>query len=51
MNLLVLIVQLIVLSEYIGSCTTPAGSDSPDKLADLNNGIQHQMVQLHREFV
>jgi hypothetical protein len=51
MNLLVLIVQLIVLSEDIRSWTAPAGSDSLDKHTNLNHCIRHQMVQLHPKFV
>jgi hypothetical protein len=50
MNLIVLIVQLIVLCEDIGGWTAPTGSDSPDKLTDLNDSIWHQMVQLHPKF-
>jgi hypothetical protein len=44
MNLLVLVVQLIVLSEDIGSWMTSTGSDQPDKPADLNDGIRRQVV-------
>jgi hypothetical protein len=50
MNLLVLIVQLIVLSEDIGSWTAPTGSGTLDKLTDLNDSIGHQMVQLQSKF-
>jgi hypothetical protein len=50
MNLLVLVVQLMVLSEEIDSWTASAGSDRPDKLVDLNDGIRRQMVQLNSEF-
>jgi hypothetical protein len=51
MNLLVLIMQLIVLSEYISSRTASARSDRPDKFVDLNGGIRHQMEQLNPKFV
>jgi hypothetical protein len=50
MNLLVLVVQLIMLCEDIGSRMASAGSDRPDKLTDLNDSIRRQMVQLHSEF-
>jgi hypothetical protein len=50
MNLLVLIVQLIVLSEDIGSWTAPIGNDTLDKLTDLNDSIGRQMVQLQLKF-
>jgi hypothetical protein len=39
LNLLILIVQLIVLSEDICIRTTPAGSNNPDKLTDLDDSI------------
>jgi hypothetical protein len=51
MNLLILIVQLIVLSEDSGSRMASVGSHSPDKLTNLNDSIWHQMVQLHSKFV
>jgi hypothetical protein len=50
MNLLVLIVHLIVLSEDIGSWTAPTGSDSPDKHTNMSDSIRRQMVQLHSKF-
>jgi hypothetical protein len=50
MNLFVLIVQLIMLSEDIHSRMTSVGSDRPDKLINLNNRIQCEMVQLHSKF-
>jgi hypothetical protein len=51
MNLLVLVVQLIVLSEDICSGPTPARSNYPDKLADLDDGIWRKLMQLHSEFM
>jgi hypothetical protein len=50
-NLLVLIMQLIMLSKDIGSWMVLVGSDSPDKFANLDDSIRHQMVQLHVKFV
>jgi hypothetical protein len=46
MNLLVLVMQLIVLSEDISSRMASARNDSLDKLVDLNNGIWRQVMQL-----
>jgi hypothetical protein len=40
MNFLVLVVQLIVMSEDIGSRTTSIRSNNPDELANLNDSIQ-----------
>jgi hypothetical protein len=51
MNLLILVVQLIVLCRDFGSWMTSTGSDRPNKLADLNDGIRCQMAQLNSEFV
>jgi hypothetical protein len=42
-------VQHIVLSEDICSRTASAGSNNLDKLADLDNSIRHQLMQLHLE--
>jgi hypothetical protein len=39
LNLLILIVQLVVLSEDICSRTTPIGSNNLDKLTDMDNII------------
>jgi hypothetical protein len=47
MNLLVLVVQLIVPSEDICNRLTPARSNSPDKFADLNNGIWCKLMQMY----
>jgi hypothetical protein len=44
MNLLVLIMQLVMLSEYINSPKAFAGCYSPNKHADLNNCIWHQVM-------
>jgi hypothetical protein len=41
LNLLILIVQLIVLSEDIYIWMTTTGSNSPDKLTDLHDSIRH----------
>jgi hypothetical protein len=49
MNLLVLVVQLIVLSEDIDSGMTSARSNNADKLANLDDSIRRQMMQLHSE--
>jgi hypothetical protein len=51
MNLLILIVYLVVMSENICSRTTPARSNSASKLVDLNDDIRHQLMQLHLKFV
>jgi hypothetical protein len=40
-----------MLGKDIDSRMTPARSDRPDKLTDLNDSIRHQLVQLHSEFV
>jgi hypothetical protein len=50
MNLLVLIVQLIVLSEDIDSRMDPTGHDNLEKLTDMIDSIWRQMVQLHPKF-
>jgi hypothetical protein len=39
MNILELIMQLVMLSEYVNSQTTSVGSDRPEEFADLNDGI------------
>jgi hypothetical protein len=44
MNLLVLTMQLVMLSEYISTQKASAGSDSLDTLADLNDGIWRQVM-------
>jgi hypothetical protein len=44
MNLLVLIVQLIVRSEEIGSWMAFAGSDNPNKITYLDDSIRRQVV-------
>jgi hypothetical protein len=50
MNTLILMVQLIMMSEIVCSRMTPTRSNSPNKLADLNDGIRHQLMQLHLKF-
>jgi hypothetical protein len=50
-NLLVLVVRLVVLSEDICSSLTPARSNDPDKLADLNDGIPCKLMQLYLKFM
>jgi hypothetical protein len=50
MNLLVLIVQLLVMSDNACNRMTSARSNSPNKLADLNDGIWCQLMQLHLKF-
>jgi hypothetical protein len=47
MYLLGLIMQLIVLCEYIYNQTATARSDCPDKFANLTDGIQRQLLQLN----
>jgi hypothetical protein len=39
------------MSENVCSRTTSARSNSPNKLADLNNGVRHQLMQLYLKFV
>jgi hypothetical protein len=51
MNFLVLVVQLIVMNENIYSGMTSARSNNPNEFADPNDGIRHQLIQLHSEFV
>jgi hypothetical protein len=46
MNFLVLIVQLIVMSENICSRMTSARSNNTNKLANLNDSIRHLLMQL-----
>jgi hypothetical protein len=50
MNFLVLVVQLIVMSENIYSGMTFARSNNPDELANLNDSICCQLMQLYSEF-
>jgi hypothetical protein len=50
MNHVVLVVQLIMLSEDIGSRMTSVGSNNLDKLADLDDSIRRQLMQLHSKF-
>jgi hypothetical protein len=40
LNLLIMIVQFIMLSEDINSRTAPVRGNSPDKLADLDDSIR-----------
>jgi hypothetical protein len=51
MNLLVLVVQLIVLSEDIRSRPTPAGSNGLDKFVDLNDDVRRELMHLYPEFM
>jgi hypothetical protein len=51
LNLLLLIVQFIILHEDVNSRTATARTDHPYKLPNLNNGIQHQLVQLNSKFL
>jgi hypothetical protein len=46
MNFLVLIVQLIVMSENICSRMTSVRSNNTNKLANLNDSIRHLLMQL-----
>jgi hypothetical protein len=48
-NVLDLIVQLIVMSETVYSRATTTRNNSPDKLANLNDSIRCQLMQLHPE--
>jgi hypothetical protein len=50
MNLLVLAVQLIVLSEDICSGLTPARSIDLDKFANLDDSIRCKLMQLYSKF-
>jgi hypothetical protein len=50
-NLLVLIMQLIVMSENFSVRAISARRDSPDKLANLNNSIWSKLTKLHLKFV
>jgi hypothetical protein len=47
LNLLIWIVQFIVLSEDISNRMAPVRGNNPNKLADLDDSIRHQLVQLH----
>jgi hypothetical protein len=49
MNFLVLVVQLIVMSEHIRSRMTPARSDNPDEFPNLNYNIWCKLMQLNPE--
>jgi hypothetical protein len=51
MNFLVLVVQLIMMSENNCSGTTIARSNCPDEFANLNDIIRRQLMQLYSEFV
>jgi hypothetical protein len=44
MNLFVLVEQLIMLSEDICSEPTPTRCNGPDKLTDLDDGIQRKQM-------
>jgi hypothetical protein len=50
MNLLVLIMQLIVMSENFSVRATATRSDRPNKLANLNNSIWSKFKKLHLKF-
>jgi hypothetical protein len=50
MNLLVLAVQLIVLSEDICSGLTPTRSIDLDKFANLDDSIRCKLMQLYSKF-
>jgi hypothetical protein len=50
MNLLVLIMQRIVMSENFSVRATSARSDSPNKLTNLNNSIWSKLMKLHLKF-
>jgi hypothetical protein len=49
LNLLILVVQLVVPSKDICSRMAPTRSNSPDKLTDMEDSIQCQLMQLHLE--
>jgi hypothetical protein len=51
MNLLVLIMQLVMLSEHISSWMAPMRSDRLDKFVNLNDCIRCQLVQLNSKLV
>jgi hypothetical protein len=51
MNLLVLIMHLIVMSENFSVWVTSARSDNPNKLANLNNSIWSKLMKIHLKFV
>jgi hypothetical protein len=48
-NLFLLVLQLIVMSEHICGRTTPAKSNKPDELPNLNDSIRHKLMQLNPE--
>jgi hypothetical protein len=41
LNLVILIMQFIVLSEDIGDRAAPTRGNNPDKLADMDDNIRH----------
>jgi hypothetical protein len=49
LNHLILVVQLIVLSEDICCRTAPTRSSSPDKFTNLDDRIRHQLMKLQSE--
>jgi hypothetical protein len=49
MNLLFLIMQLIVMRKNVRSGMTSARSNSPDKLANMNDSVWCQLMQRHPE--
>jgi hypothetical protein len=51
LSLLILVVQLIVLSEDICSRMVLVRSNSPDKLTDLDDSFWHQLMQLYSELM
>jgi hypothetical protein len=51
MNLLVLIVQLIMMSENFSIKVIFARCDSPNKFADLDNIVWSKLMQLHQKLV
>jgi hypothetical protein len=40
-----------MLGEDVGSRMVPVGSDHPNKLANCDDGVRHQMVQLYLNHV
>jgi hypothetical protein len=47
MNVFVLVVLLIVMSQHIRRRMTPAKSNNPDELPNLNDSIQRKQMQLN----
>jgi hypothetical protein len=51
MNLLVLVMEFIVMSENISIRMTFARSNNRNEFAELHNSIGHELMELHTKFV